>query len=283
MAGGRVTTPDISYRVSGSGPPLYMIHGIGSRQGTWDGVVPALEPHFSCVRYDLRGHGGSPGTESTLSLEQLVADLEMLRAHLGHETIHVMGHSLGGMIGPAYARTYPDRVMSVGLLSTAAGRTEPDRLKLQAIGDAMAERGVVPAIQTFVDRWFTDGFIAGNPGLVDRRISQIRNTPEPVFLGVFRIYATTEMGPWLKEIRCPCLVLTGELDGGCPPRLNRFISSRLPRARFVVLEGVKHAILLECPERVVPHVRDFLLDVEHQRFADEPTSTEDGIGESPAT
>ena len=260
----------MNYRVSGSGPPLYLVHGIGSRHSTWDGIVPALESRFTCVRYDLRGHGGSPGSAAELSLEQLVTDLETLRGHLGHERIHVMGHSLGGMIGPAYARTYPDRVMSVGLLSTAAGRTESDRLKLQDIGKAMEERGVAPAIQTFVDRWFTDAFIAGNPDTVDRRIDQIRSTPEAVFLGVFRIYATTEMGPWLKEVRCPCLVLTGELDGGCPPRLNRFIRSQLPRARLVVLEAVKHAILLECPERVVPHILDFLLDVEHRRFTDEP-------------
>ena len=46
--------------VEGEGPPLYMVHGIGSRRATWDGLVPALARDFTCVRYDLRGHGESP-------------------------------------------------------------------------------------------------------------------------------------------------------------------------------------------------------------------------------
>ena len=43
------------------------------------------------------------------TLDDLVEDLEALRAELGIERAHFMGHSLGGMIGPAYARKYPER------------------------------------------------------------------------------------------------------------------------------------------------------------------------------
>ena len=84
-------------------------------------------------------------------------------------------------------------------------------------------------------------------------------TPAHVFLSVFHIYAETEMAPWLREVACPCLVLTGALDGGCSPRLNRFIAETLPDSELVVLDGLKHSILIEAPERVAPPVRDFLL------------------------
>jgi len=47
---------------------------------------------------------------------------------------------------------------------------------------------------------------------------------------LFRIYAETEMAPRLGDIRAPALVLTGEFDGGCNPRLNRFIAETLPNA-----------------------------------------------------
>ena len=67
------------------------------------------------------------------------------------------------------------------------------------------------------------------------------------------------MAPWLHEVACPCLVLTGELDGGCNPRLNRLIAETLPDSELVVLDGLKHSILIEAPERVAPPVRDFLL------------------------
>src|SRR5262249_4423805 len=77
-------------------------------------------------------------------------------------------------------------------------------------------------------------------------------------LNVFRIYAETEMSPWLREIKVPCLVLTGELDGGCNPRLNRQIAEALVDAELVILDGLKHAILIEAPERVAAPVLRYL-------------------------
>ena len=67
---------EVSHLVSGEGPPLYMVHGIGSRKVTWDGLLPTLEPHFTCVRFDLRGHGDSPVPPVPYTLDQLVDDLE---------------------------------------------------------------------------------------------------------------------------------------------------------------------------------------------------------------
>ncbi len=79
-----------------------------------------------------------------------------------------------------------------------------------------------------------------------------------VFLNVFRIYAETEMAPWLHEIAAPSLVLTGENDGGCNPRLNRLIADALPDAELVILPRVKHAILLEAPDDVAGHMIRFI-------------------------
>lgn len=250
---------DVSFRVEGDGPALYMVHGIGSRKTTWDELVDGLKDRFTCVTYDLRGHGDSPEPPTPYSLDDLVEDLEALREKLGHEQIHVIGHSLGGMIGPAFARTYPHRTLSVGLLSTAAGRTDEDGAKLQALGESMEQKGAIPVLSTFVERWFTDDFIAAYPEKIEARLQQIRDMSEAVFLSVFWIYAKTEMAPWLHEIRQPCLVLTGELDGGCNPRLNRFIHGELADSELVVLEGLKHSLMIEASDKVLPHVRAFLL------------------------
>ena len=43
------------------------------------------------------------------------------------------------------------------------------------------------------------------------------------------------------------------------PRHNRFMADALPDAELVILDGLKHAILIEAPDRVASHVRDFLL------------------------
>ena len=252
---------DVSYRVRGDGPPLYLVHGIGSRKTTWDELVAGLEDRFTCVSYDLRGHGDSPCPPTPYSLDDLVDDLEALRQKLGHDRIHIAGHSLGGMIGPAYALAHPARTLSVALLSTAAGRTDEDRAKLRAVGEAMEQKGIGETLSTFVARWFTEAFIEAHPEAIEARLKQVTDTPADVFLSVFWIYATTEMAPWLHRIDCPCLVLTGEFDGGCNPRLNRFIHDQLQDSRLVILPDLKHSLMIEASDRVLPHLRKFLLEI----------------------
>ena len=244
--------------LEGDGPPLFLIHGIGASRHSWDGVVRRLGQKYRCITYDLRGHGLSPVPPPPYSLDDLVEDLEALRQELGIAKAHFMGHSLGGMIGPAYARRYPERVLSLGLLSTAAGRSADDSAKVKGVVAAMRQRGIAPVLETLKERWFTSEFAAARPDVVTRRLQQVIDTDAQVFLSVFDIYAETEMAPWLSEIRAPALVLTGEFDGGCPPRLSEFIAGQLPRAELVILPKLRHAILLEGAEQVAPPILAFL-------------------------
>lgn len=249
---------DCVHVVSGNGPPLFMVHGIGARRTSWAALTEHLKDDFTCIAYDLRGHGDSPKGDGPFGLDELVEDLEALRAKLGIEKAHVIGHSLGGMIAPAYARRYPDRVLALGLLSTAAFRTEDDAAKVQAVVTAMEQKGIPEVLGTLADRWFTDRFQAEHADRIEARKRQVIATDPDVFLNVFHIYAETEMSPWLHEVVAPSLVLTGELDGGCNPRLNKLIAAALPNSELVILEGLKHAILIESTERVAPPIIRFL-------------------------
>ncbi len=254
-----MTTPIRSaFSVEGEGPALFLIHGIGASRHSWDGLIRHLKPHFRCISYDLRGHGLSPTPKPPYTLDDLVEDLEVLRAELGIETAHFAGHSLGGMIGPAYARKYPQHVLSLGLYSTAAFRTEDDSAKVKGVVAAMRAKGIAPVLETLKDRWFTPDFAARRPDIITRRMQQVIDTDKDVFLSVFDIYAETEMSPWLREVKQPCLVLTGENDGGCNPRLNTQIAKALPDAELVILPVLRHAILLEAADQVAPPVLDFL-------------------------
>ena len=249
---------DCAYSVEGDGPPLILVHGIGAARDTWRFLMPRLTQHFTVVSYDLRGHGASPCPGLPFGLEELVADLERVRDRVGFETCHIAGHSLGGMIGPAYARAFPDRVLSLGILSTAAFRTEDDSQKVWAVVRAMEEKGVPNVLETLIDRWYTDDFIAQHRDIVDRRLKQVVETDPEVFLNVFRIYAGTEMSPWLHEVTAPSLVLTGEMDGGCNPRLNQQIHNALPNSELVILPDYKHSILLEAGDVVAQNMISFV-------------------------
>ena len=251
------TAVDCAYSVEGDGPPLFLIHGIGAARTAWRFMLPRLVRRFTVVSYDLRGHGLSPMPKGEFGLDDLVADLERVRERTGIEEAHFVGHSLGGMIGPAYARRFPERVLSLGLLSTAAGRTEEDSAKVWAVVRAMEENGIGKVLPTLTDRWFTDDYIRTHRDIVDARLQQVIDGDPEVFMNVFRIYAGTEMMPWLHEISAPVLVLTGEHDGGCNPRLNKGIAEALPNAELVILTGRKHAITLEAPDEIADNLIRF--------------------------
>ena len=106
-----MTSIDCSYSIKGSGPAIVFVHGIGARKTAWNKVCKYLEKDFTCVCYDLRGHGDSSKGMLPYSLEALVDDVESLRQKLGIQKIHIVGHSLGGMIGPAYALSFPENVV----------------------------------------------------------------------------------------------------------------------------------------------------------------------------
>ncbi|HEY2890494.1 MAG TPA: alpha/beta hydrolase [Dongiaceae bacterium] len=247
-----------AFSVEGEGPALFLIHGIGASRASFAGLVPHLKGRFRCISYDLRGHGVSPTPRPPYTLEDLVEDLEALRAELGIDKAHFAGHSLGGMIGPAYARKYPQHVLSLGLYSTAAFRTADDSAKVKGVVAAMRGKGIPQILETLKDRWFTPEFAQRRPEVIERRMQQVIDTDPEVFLSVFDIYAETEMAPWLNEVKHPSLVLTGENDGGCNPRLNKQIAAALPDSELVILPVLRHAILLEAADQVASPIFDFL-------------------------
>ena len=246
-----------SYSIEGKGPALFLIHGIGAARDAWRFVLPELIKKFTVITYDLRGHGSSPVSMDDFNLEDLVEDLELLRHSTGFRSAFFAGHSLGGMIAPAYALKYPAHVKALGLLSTVAGRSTEDKNNILSVIKLMEEKGVSKIIPTLVNRWFTDDFIKKSPVIIKRRLQQVIDMDPNTFLNVFRIYANTEMKTWLHKITVPTLVLTGENDKGCNPKLNQFMASQLVNSKLIILPNFKHSILIEAPNLVSKNLNNF--------------------------
>ena len=248
-----------SYSIDGEGTPLFLIHGIGAARDAWRFILPNLIKKFTIISYDLRGHGSSPKSQYVFDLEDLVEDLELLRHTTGFKTAFFAGHSLGGMIAPAYALKYQDHVKAIGLLSTAAGRTQEDKNKILTVIKLMEEEGIPQTLPTLVKWWFTDDFIKKFPEIIEKRIQQVADTDPDIFLNVFRIYANTEMQSWLHRISLPALVLTGENDGACNPRLNQLMANKLKNSELTILPDLKHSVLIEAPNLVSESLSNFFL------------------------
>lgn len=247
-----------AFSVEGSGPPLFLIHGVGASRHSWDGLIAHLRTSYRCIAYDLRGHGRTAQLTPPYTLEDFVEDLEALRRELGIEQAHFAGHSLGGIIAPAYAHYYGQHVLSLGLFSTAAFRTPEDQAKLGALVQTMRREGVGAVLDALTQRWFTPEFAARHPELIARRLQQLREMDPEVYINTFAVYAESETGPWLSSIRQPTLLLTGEDDISCGPRLNRQMAAALPQGELILLPTLRHSILVEAPDQVAPPVLSFL-------------------------
>ena len=162
------------------------------------------------------------------------------------------------MIAPAYAKKYQNKVLSVGMLSTVAGRSEDDSKKVWGVIKEMEENGVEKTLEKLTNRWFTDEFIVNNSKLVTRRLKQVVDTDPDVFLNVFRIYAKTEMISWLKELTKPCLLMTGENDGGCTPKHNEKMANEIKNSELVILPKLKHSFLIEGPDQIIDNIIKFI-------------------------
>ena len=136
-----------------------------------------------------------------------------------------------------------------------------NKKKILDIIDNIQTKGINDIIPLLVNRWFTNNFIKNNPKIINQRVSQIKKTPIKTFINVFKIYALTEIGPLLKEISLPSLIITGENDIGCNPKINKKIAHSLKNSKLVILPGAKHAITLEFPELVTKNIIKFINNI----------------------
>lgn len=107
---------------NGSGPPLFLVAGLGGRGEFWDAHVEHLSKSFLVVTHDHRGTGASSKRRMQFSIAQMTSDVVAIADHLDIESFHIVGHSTGGAIAQTLALDYPTRVRSLALSATWAGR-----------------------------------------------------------------------------------------------------------------------------------------------------------------
>src|SRR5262245_58222574 len=105
----------IYLRTGGAGPPLLLLHGYPQTHVIWHRIAPALAPHFTLVRPDLRGYGRSKGPppdagHANYSKRAMAGDMVAVMAALGHERFALAGHDRGGRVGYRLCLDRPGRV-----------------------------------------------------------------------------------------------------------------------------------------------------------------------------
>ncbi|HCA23787.1 MAG TPA: 3-oxoadipate enol-lactonase, partial [Pseudomonas sp.] len=107
------------YTDQGSGPPLLLLHGLGSSEQDWEYQLPALTPHYRVLCLDMRGHGGTDKTGKGYSIDLFARDcLAFIQAMNLHKP-HIVGLSMGGMIAFQLATDAPDVPASLTIVNSA--------------------------------------------------------------------------------------------------------------------------------------------------------------------
>src|SRR4051794_29215457 len=102
----------LHYRLDGpdGAPVLVLGSSLGTTGAMWEAQVPAFSRHFRMLRFDTRGHGGSPVPDGPYTMDELGADVLALLDRLGIERASFCGLSIGGMIGMWCASEAPERI-----------------------------------------------------------------------------------------------------------------------------------------------------------------------------
>jgi pimeloyl-ACP methyl ester carboxylesterase len=255
----RSSEPFINSVVSGKGAHVTLVHGVGANLQSWDEVTALLEPHFTVVRFDLRGHGSS-GQIATCTLDDLASDVRRVWDSHGIRRSHLAGFSLGGLIAQSLALTDHDRIDRLAIISAVAGRTAEERAKVVGRLKLLKEGGIPAVTAAAEERWFTAGFREKYPDRVERRMAELLANHTPSYSAAYTVFATSDLGDRLSEITNPTLVVTGEHDVGSNTRMARLMNEKIRDSRLVILPELRHSLLVEAPEKIaellIEHFRD---------------------------
>jgi 3-oxoadipate enol-lactonase len=170
------STVEVHHLLEGSedAPVLVLSNSLGTTLGMWDEQAPALGERFRLLRYDHRGHGGSPVPPGPYKIEDLGRDVLVLLDRLEVERISFCGLSIGGIVGMWLAGEAPERAERLVLCCTSA-RFAPDTFDSRA-RTARAE-GVSAIADAVVERWFTPAFHTSRPDVVEWARRMLLDSP----------------------------------------------------------------------------------------------------------
>jgi pimeloyl-ACP methyl ester carboxylesterase len=259
---------ELAYQEIGDpdGEPLLLIMGLAVQMIGWDEEFCSMlaERGFRVVRFDNRdiGHSTmikSAGVPSRVDmllgrrasapylLSDMAADTAGLMDHLGMESAHQVGVSMGGMIAQTLAILQPQRLRSLVSMMSTTGNRWLGLPSWKAFGVVMAQQphGREAAIEQAVRTFKT----IGSPGypMDEARFRQVAaasydrsHNRGGVARQIHAITASGDRTRALHKLRLPTTVIHGASDPLIRPAAGRATARAIPGARLQVIDGMGH-------------------------------------------
>jgi 3-oxoadipate enol-lactonase len=227
----------LHYQFEGSeGAPTVMLsNSLGTNLHMWDPQIPALTGKFQVLRYDSRGHGQSSATPGPYTIDGLGNDAIALLDALRIEKVLFCGLSLGGVIAQWMGIHAADRVNAI-VISNSAAKIGNDEFWNKRI-EKLREAGIAPVAGPQVLRWFTEGYVAAQPQVIEKMKQMFVATPVDGYVATCQALRDSDLRRSIQRIRARTLVISGVHDVVTPPADGKFIASQIPGARYTELNA----------------------------------------------
>jgi pimeloyl-ACP methyl ester carboxylesterase len=237
------------YEVHGQGPALILTHGYSATSQMWAGQIAALEPHFTVVTWDMRGHGQSdyPADQALYSEEATVADMAALLDAAGAKEAIVGGLSLGGYMSLAFHRAHPERTRALLIIDTGPG------YKNDAARDGWNANAIARA-----EKFEAEGLPDTSRASAEVRLARHRDAT-----GLARAargmltQRDARVIENLPNIKVPSVVIVGAND---TPFLaaSDYMAAKIPGAKKVIIENAGHSANIDQPQAFNQALLEFL-------------------------
>jgi pimeloyl-ACP methyl ester carboxylesterase len=249
-------------------PPLVFIGGWASYHWIWFRQIPTLKEKYRCIVFDNRGAGKSSKPDYPYTIEMMATDTVGLLDTLGIERAHVLGISMGGLIGQQIGLSYPEKLRSLILVSTHFGGPNhiPIKPKTRALLVALPTETISleQAFDMRIRATFSHQFIQENRPLIEQIYDWSMKYPSPLYAQNHQTSATDAFNSEseLKKIIAPTLILHGNGDFTIPPKNAELLADRISNSKLKFIEGAAHFVIIEKYEEFNNAVMSFIDEIE---------------------
>ena len=267
----------------GTGSPILIINGgPGMSSEGFRPLAKIIGQSNMAIIYDQRGTGLSKMQKvdnSTITLHEMVNDIEIIRKHLSIKRWIVFGHSFGGMLGAYYTSKFPDKVN--GLILSSSGGLNMDLFQTLNITSRLSalEKDSLNYWSQKIARGDTSYFARLQRGkylapayLFDK--SNVPTVAHRLTQGNLRINSLVfqnmraihfDCTEELKKFEAPVLIIQGREDV-IPKGIADTAHRVLQNSTLVILEDCGHYGWLDQGEEYFLSIDNFLTQFEAQNF-----------------
>lgn len=251
----------LHYEEYGHGAPVLLVHGLGSSTRDWEYQIPELAHHYRVIVFDVRGHGRSDKPRERYSIKGFADDVAALIEHLQLPPVHLVGISMGGMIGFQLGVDRPELLKSLCIVNSGpevkakSARDYIEIAKRWSLSRLLSLDTIAKALGKLL-------FPKPEQAELRQKIQQRwPQNDKRAYLASLDAIIGWGVRERLARISCPTLVVTADRDY-TPVAQKQAYVAEMPNARLLVIEDSRHATPLDQPEHFNSSLLAFLSEVE---------------------